>query len=305
MTGPHVLEPADWRPLAAAHRARAEGFTADHLARRRRGKKHPIEDFLFDYYGFRPARLARWHPGPGVGLREAFERADWPFYRVEADVARLDVAAFRAARARGIDWARRVLAGTESREPFFGCFGLHEWAMVYRLPADQVRHQLLPLRVTAGQVAAVVESHEIRCSHYDAFRFFTPDARPRNALQPAPETQPDLEQPGCLHGGVMDLYRWAFKLDPAVPGDLLLDAFELARRARLLDMRSSPYDLRPLGFTNIAIETPEGKAEHVREQRALAAAARPLRRRLLGVLAELGAMNEPTPVGRRPLSAVG
>lgn len=291
-----VLEPEEWRPLAAAHRARAQGLTAAHLARRRRGEKHPIEDFLFEYYGFRPARLARWHPGPGVGLRGASERGDWHFYRVEGEVASLDVEAFRAARGRVIAWASRVLAATDAREPFFGCFGLHEWAMVYRLPPDRVRHQILPLRAGPDEVAAIVESHEIRCSHYDAFRFFTPDARPRNALQPAPETQPDLEQPGCLHGGVMDLYRWAFKLDPAVPGDLLLDAFELARRARLLDMRSSPYDLRPLGLTNIAIETPAGKAEHVREQRALAAAARPLRRRLLGVLDVLGGLGVPDPV---------
>lgn len=294
-----VLQPDEWRPLADAHRQRAEELTRDHLARRRRGIKEPIEDFLFDYYGFRPAQLARWHPGPGVGLAGASERAGWKHYRYAEGVAFLDLDAFRAARGRALDWASRVLAATDAREPFFACFCLHEWAMVYHLPPGQVRHQVLPLRATPDEVAAVVEGHEIRCSHYDAFRFFTPDARPRNTLQPDAEAQPEFEQPGCLHGGAMDLYRWAFKLDPGVPGDLVLGCFELARRARLLDMRSSPYDIGGYGYRNIRIETPDGKAEHVREQRAIADAAKPLRRRLLDVLGTLASASE-TPGQRLP-----
>ena len=55
-----------------------------------------------------------------------------------------------------------------------------------------------------------------------------------------------LEQPGCLHAN-MDLYKWAGKLAPFTPGDLLLDCFELARDIRELDMRASPYDLSGLG----------------------------------------------------------
>ena len=173
----------------------------------------------------------------------------------------------------------RILTATDAAEPQFACFGLHEWAMVYRQSPDQARHQVIGLRATPEEIARVVEGHEIRCSHWDAFRFFTPDARPRNVLQPDAEAQASFEQPGCLHGGAMDLYRWAFKLDPGVPGDLLLDAFELARRARVLDMRSSPYDVRPFRLTNIAIETADGKAEHVAEQRSIADAAALLRRR--------------------------
>lgn len=174
-----------------------------------------------------------------------------------------------------------LLRRMDAREPVFSCFGLHEWAMVYRLDADQVRHQALPLRLAPEQVADVVETHEIRCTHFDAFRFFTDAARPLNVLQPTREGQHDMEQPGCLHGGAMDLYRWAFKLTPAVPSDILMDAFDLARRARELDMRSSPYDVRSLGMVNIPIETPAGKAAHVREQRAIADAARPIRHRLI------------------------
>lgn len=180
-----------------------------------------------------------------------------------------------------------VLSATDSREASFSCFGLHEWAMVYGLDPDQVRHRGLPLRASVQQIKAVVETHEIRCSHYDAFRFFTPGARPLNSLQPRAEEQASFEQPGCLHGGAMDLYRWAFKLDPAIPSELLLDCFDLARRARVLDMRSSPYDVSSLGLANISIETPEGKAEHVREQRAIADAAAPLRRRLIATIERL------------------
>lgn len=276
-----ILDREQWWPRAQAHRERADAATAAHLARRARGEKHPLEDFLFEYYGFRPGHLRRWHPGPDVGLVDAPEHAGWTYYATTDGVTSLDVDAYLARRGQSARFVRDLLARTDSRAPYFGCFGLHEWAMVYRLSPEDVRHQGLPLRVSHAEVDAVVEAHDIRCSHFDAFRFFTPDARPRNALQPDREGQADNEQPGCLHGGSMDLYRWAFKLAPGIPSDLLMDCFDLAREARILDMRSSPYDTEPLGETNIAVETPAGKAEHVRIQRDLAARSMPLRRRLI------------------------
>ena len=127
---------------------------------------------------------------------------------------------------------------------------------------------------------AAVEAHEIRCTHFDAYRFFTPDAAPRNRFAPTRETQPELEQPGCLHAG-MDVYKWAVKLGPLVPGELLLDAFELARDIRYLDMQASPYDMAPWGGEPVRIETPEGKAEYVRRQRAFAERGNALRARIL------------------------
>jgi hypothetical protein len=81
----------------------------------------------------------------------------------------------------------------------------------------------------------------------------------------------------------MDLMKWALKLGPAVPGDLLLDCFELAREIRTLDMRASPYDVSSLGESAVAIETPEGRAEYVAGQRRFAERARKLRARLVGV----------------------
>ena len=106
--------------------------------------------------------------------------------------------------------------GTGSRPGQFGCFGLHEWAMVYR--AAEHRHAV-PLRLGQEGTDAVVEASELRCTHLDAFRFFTPEAVSRNARVATPtglptrEAQADLEQPGCLHAG-MDLYKWAVKLGP-------------------------------------------------------------------------------------------
>ena len=175
-----------------------------------------------------------------------------------------------------------MLSATAGRPAQFGCFGLHEWAMVYRQPAGEIRHDAWPLRLGPAGTDAVVESHRIACSHFDAFRFFTEPARPRNALQPTRQLQPTLEQGGCLHAN-MDLYKWAGKLSPFVPGELLLDCFELARDIRTLDMRASPYDLQALGYQPVQIETPAGKADYAAAQRTFATRAATLRARLVEV----------------------
>jgi hypothetical protein len=125
-----------------------------------------------------------------------------------------------------------------------------------------------------------VESANLRCTHYDAFRFFTPDAVGRNEAALRREDQAAREQPGCLHAG-MDLYKWCYKLVPLADSDLLMRGFELAIDARELDMRASPYDLAGLGYEPVPIETAAGRAEYVRAQSALAERAAPLRAELL------------------------
>ena len=251
-----VLDRTAWTAHQAAHERRVDALLAGRLERARRGERHPVEDFLFTYYSLRPSRLRRWHPGAGVALRDAPERSGW---RDHEDVAgagvTLDVAAWLARRGTAVRHVRDLLAATASRPAHLQCFGLHEWAMVYRLPADDVRHAAWPLRLGAESTDAVVESRAIRCTHHDAFRFFTPQARPLNAVQPRREDQVALEQPGCLHA-TMDLYKWAYKLLPAVPSERVVDAFELAREVRLLDMRASPYDLTALGHEPVPVETP-------------------------------------------------
>lgn len=275
---------ADWAAEASAHAARVDELTAGHRERRARGEKHPVEDFLFEYYGHRPAQLRRWHPGLGVALAEAPEYAAWSGYVVDDDgVARVDDEGVIARRGRAVAFVRGLLEATLSRPPHLGCFGMHEWAMVYRLAPGEQRHEQLPLRLGQAQTDAVVERHQVRCSHFDAYRFFTEPARPLNQLRPTREGQVGLEQPGCLHAG-MDLYKWCFKLSPLIPSALTLDAFELARETRTLDMQASPYDVSGLGLSAVPVETAAGKAEYLERQRELAGRSNALRRRLLEVL---------------------
>ncbi len=277
-----ILHEGEWRAATAAHEARVDDLTAGHRVRRADGRKHPVEDFLFTYYGWTPGRLRRWHPGAGVGLAGAAKapQRDWRYYRVDGDVACVDVAAFLAARGDSVGFIRDLLRQTASRPARLGCFGLHEWAMVYRLEQSDVRHASWSLRLGPEGTDAVVESHQVACSHFDAYRFFTPDAAPRNLLTPTRASQAAYEQPGCLHAG-MDLYKWAMKLSPAVGSDVAMDAFELAREIRELDMRASPYDLRELGYEAVPIETPEGKAAYAAQQRSFATRSQALRGRLL------------------------
>ncbi|MCV7082043.1 non-homologous end-joining DNA ligase LigD, partial [Mycolicibacterium insubricum] len=160
-----------------------------------------------------------------------------------------------------------------------GCFGMHEWAMVYR--SAKPRHTQLPLRLGSAGTDAVLETTGLRCSHYDAFRFFTAAAEPRNETPLSRAAQVDHEQPGCVHTN-MDLAKWSLKLTPLIPAGLLLDCFELAANARVLDMRASPYDLRDLGFAPIRVEEQAGRAEYVRLQSEIADRAAVLRAALIG-----------------------
>ncbi len=278
-----VLDAATWRARRAAHEERVDRWITPHLARRRAGATHPVEDFLFTYYSHRPARLRRWHPGAGVTLTGATEREMGRDYRATPAGVTLDTDAVRARRGDSLPWIRDLLARTAARVPHLGCFGMHEWAMVYRLRPDEVRHESWPLRLSPEATARVVEERGVRCSHFDAYRFFTAPARPLNVLAPTRETQHALEQPGCLHAN-MDLYKWAYKLSPLVPSELVADAFALARDIRALDMRASPYDLSALGYAPVRVETPEGRATYAAAQRGFAERAAVVRDRLIAAL---------------------
>lgn len=287
------LAAAEWHPLAVAHADRADALTAAHRARKQRQERHPIEDFLWTYYSVSPGELRRWHPGADTVLVGAGEeRGSWRHYRVVGDDgtdAAVDLAEFFARRGGTVDYVEGLLTATLERTPKYGCFGLHEWAMVYRMTPEQLRHTALPLRIGHAATDLVVESHPIGCTHFDAYRFFTPEAAPLNTLRPTRETQPELEQAGCLHAG-MDVYKWAAKLGPIVPGEILLDAFVLARDIREVDMRASPYDVTGfLGFdgtalTPIPIETPAGKREYALLQRGFAERGNVIRTRVLAAI---------------------
>lgn len=274
-----ILSATQRQELERAHEDRADRLTKGWRERAGTDVTHPVEDFLFTYYPYRPRLLRRWHPGGNVVLADAAPtgRATWKWYRVHDNDVSVDTDALWAAKGQSIRFITTLLARTAARPGNFGCFGLHEWAMVYRTPEH--RHDV-PLRLGAEVTDQVVEANRITCTHFDAFRFFTPDAVGLNRQSPTRENQPAMEQPGCLHAG-MDVYKWAIKLGPLVPGDLLLDAFELAADIRELDMRASPYDLSAWGYPPVPIETPAGKADYVRQQRSFAVRSNAMRSRLV------------------------
>ncbi|WP_238950867.1 3-methyladenine DNA glycosylase [Mycobacterium sp. IDR2000157661] len=257
------------------HHARVDAFCSSHLHRARTGQTHPVWDFLFTYYSLRPRQLRSWHPGFGVTLagESARPRLSRTGYGWDGDGVAV-TGDHLLARLPTVRFVAGLLRATAARPARLNCFGLHEWAMVYR--AASLRHDSVPLRLGAAGTDAVVESMPLRCSHFDAFRFFTEPAARRNTEQLSRQRQRETEQPGCLHAA-MDLYKWAFKLGPLVPSELVMDALALAADARALDMRASPYDLRDYGFEPIAIETPAGRAEYVRVQQQVAQRAAPLR----------------------------
>jgi hypothetical protein len=288
-----ILAEADWLGRRRAHEERVRVWTDPHQARQARGEKHPTEDFLWEYYSYRASWLRRWHPGPDVVLLgdAAREYLRWPEYELvragpDAEGVRVNCAAFDAKRRDFLEWLRAFLRNTQDRAPAFSCFALHEWAMVYRLAPGDVRHAQLPLRFPPEEIARIVESLPIRCSHFDAFRFFTPEARPLNRLQPERATTAQLEQRGCLHAN-MDLYKWAFKLAPFTPSELIADCFALAHDVRDVDMRASAYDCRSLGLAPIPVETAEGRAEFEHLQRDFAERSQPLRARLIALCERL------------------
>ena len=312
-----VLEESVWHSRRDLHQARVDSWVQPHLRRRKARQSHPVEDFLFTYYSHRPAALRRWHPGFGCIL-SGVDSSSYLTLKGYVGVSTLrqapDIASSTTGAVPGatgvtvpreyVDSQRpllssidRLLTVTSNRPAQLGCFGMHEWAMVYRAEHAGVRHSAWPLRLGATETDDVVDTHRIACSHFDAFRFFTPAAQPLNILQPRHDDRAAFEQPGCLHAG-MDLYKHAFRLSPMICSDLVADCFELARDIRVLDMRASPYDLSTLGYPPVKVETAEGKQEYAAAQRAFAERGQPLRRRLIDECDRLLAAGHLTAVSR-------
>ncbi len=282
-----IIEAPQWSGMEEEHQVEVDSLTAAHRARSFEHRTHPVEDFLFTYYSLRPSQLRRWHPGAGIGLCDAPQRAAWRFHHTltagpeQRSVVTVDAMAFLDARGQSVRFIRDLLRHTAGAVPQFGCFGLHEWAMVFQ--EQDRRHPSWPLRLGREGTDDVIRSQQIKCSHYDAFRFFTPAARGRNLLAPDLASRDRMEQPGCLHAS-MDLYKWTYRLIPIVSSRLLLDCFRFARNVREVDMRASPYDLSALGYRPITIENAAGRAEYVTAQRAFVRSGQLLRTRLLAEL---------------------
>lgn len=269
----------EWERRERAHRVRVASYGEAFVQRRAAGEKHPVWDFLFTYYSFSPNKLMTWCPALGDASCEHLNEGEGEDEETPEGHRRWEWPELPERIRKEAAWVAQLCQNILGKPARFACHGLHEWAMVYRQSAEQVRHGGYELRLPPEALASFLESQQVCCTHYDAFRFYTPEARPMNTLEPRFETRLGMEQGGCLHAN-MDLYKWAYKLWPWIGSDLVADAFEVAAFGRELDMRASPYDLRALGFTPIRIETEEGRAEYRRCQQEFAAMATPVRERL-------------------------
>ncbi|MBC2604988.1 3-methyladenine DNA glycosylase [Pelagicoccus albus] len=274
------IDEASWQARAETHENVVGPYIDAYRYRRSSRTKHPVHDFLFAYYQLNRTVMRRWRPDPTQVLQGEAARQflSDPRYRETEMGVGLDFTAISEKELKRIAWTANLIRAARARPARFNCFGLHEWAMVYK--ADEIRHETTPLRLSKGEVAKVVENGCIRCSHFDAFRFFTPEARPLNELQPQKEDRDSYEQFGCIHFN-MDLYRWSYKGSPWIGSDLMRDCFLLALDARELDMRASPYDLSDYGYEAILIETSEGRERYVIEQKRIHDAGQVLAGRLL------------------------
>lgn len=276
-----ILPEDEWKARKSGHEQRVDELIGDYLKARSAHKKQPVMDFLFEYYAFRPSALRRWSPGLGTGLEVTIPE-DLPELSelvIEDSIAFLNPDLFPEKRIKSTRWILEMLQNTQDKKPMFGCFGMHEWAMVYK--AEKPRHDQVPLRMEPDELANFVDSRPLVCTHFDAYRFFTPEAVPMNKFELSRQEFADTEQPGCIHSN-MDLYKWAHKLYPWIGSGLILEAFELALEARTIDMMASPYDLKEHGLEPIKIETEIGRLEYAKAQEAIFEKGIPVRKKLIG-----------------------
>jgi hypothetical protein len=269
-----------WHTYRDAHYSIVDPWIAPRLERRARQEKHPVDDFLFEYYPISPKKLRNWHPGLGVELEATaldFEELGDSRYVFSDDVISISDS-WLDESLNLFEKIKSFLAITNSRPARSGCFGLHEWAMVLGL--EDVRHEAWPLRLSQSEIRATIDEQGLRCTHFDAFRFFTDEARPMNPLQLVRIDQIEQEQPGCLHAN-MDLYKYAQQIAPLIGSDVVREAFALARDIRLVDMQVAPYELLALGVEPIRVETAEGRAEFVAHQREFSVRAGTIRTRMI------------------------
>lgn len=306
-----ALQEKVWRSRASDHVQRIHGLFGgiSPVEAATSCRHNPIFNFIFTYYfGYKPSDLTRWSPGAHIELsiegdvsavKQLLARADWavkPNRSGKGSRIFLDMSVHRGKKLQSLKHAHNTLVATSRRLPVRTCFGFHEWAMLYDSSGEHSaisgRFQKdLPLRVTQSELNAVVEAPgALQCSHFDAFRFFSDGAKPKNLHTGLSRERQDLyEQPGCVHA-TMDLFKYALRLAPMLPSELLADALAIAIEARVLDMRASPYDLTAAFTTDndlgidpspVMVETQSGRKQYAELQFTLACKAAPIRRALI------------------------
>jgi hypothetical protein len=314
VTSYSTLQSSEWSALAFEHQNLmiellypkldeskinfGKDFTNDLKPRQHLVHEHPVYNFLHRYYRYSTSDLLKYSPGIRVNLKISKEKnihrylnSKYIFYDSNDETYRYDPGSLfneenHFKKICLLQENFNILSATCKRLPHFTCYGLHEWAMLFSNKSTNVtmdRHQNLKLRVSQDVIDELVTNFPIRCTHFDAFRFFHPDAQPLNFIDPlTKQNRIEYEQPGCIHAN-MDLFKYAFQLYPFLPSALLRASLEIAIKARKIDMRASPYDVSHVRGCEspLCVETVQGRQQYVIEQKNLFKDALSLRKALL------------------------
>ena len=252
---------------------------------------HPVYNFLHSYYRYSAEELKLFSPGIlssaplEISSSEDLSMLHQKFLSSSTSLAQYQVPRQPLEPSGRYGWvrlskSRDILQATSNRQPFLACFGLHEWAMLFK--SNEKKQPSLSLRVPQSKIDEVV-AQGTYCTHFDAFRHFSQTAMPLNSNPSLTrDTQVETEQPGCIHA-TMDLFAFAHKIYPLSSSSLLRRSLQLALKARKIDMRASPYDVSKFDGCEIpiCIETADGRKQYADEQLALAQEAAPLREEIL------------------------
>ena len=250
--------------------------------------EHPIYNFIHRYYSYSLKQIKLYSPGINIKL-ESSTKDD---LNVLLSPDNFDIIknqycskTISIKKKKKLLRNQEILLQTTLNTPHFSCFGLHEWAMLAIGDGQESRHQSLPLRVSQETIDKIVKMKgSIRCTHYDAFRFFHPDVQDYNEISLSRNNQKDYEQGACVHA-TMDLFKYAYEIYPFISAELLRKCLSVSLKARHIDMRASPYDCSQIDGVDdpIKIETAEGRKQYATEQEKLYQLSVPLRIQLLEV----------------------
>ena len=270
--------------------------------------KHPIYNFLHTYYQYSFKAIELYSPGINIilqdaygdnGINELVSNKYCKYLNNDVYYTPSCIPSTTKKEKQHITFLKHnhnILRKTHQRSPFFGCFGMHEWAMVYdpdyssttttTATAEYMnkykQQKYLNFRISQSIINNVVSNSNLRCTHFDAWRFFQDDARIQNKHHLERYNQEEYEQPGCIHAN-MDLFKCATDIYPLIPSTLLLSCLELAINSRTIDMRASPYDVSSYSGCEdaIEIETNIGRQLYIKEQEKIYQQSIPIRHELL------------------------
>ncbi len=172
----------------------------------------------------------------------------------------IDPAALPMHRRQFVEWLRDLLTTMQTRPPVLRLLWNARVGDGIPTDAGTGAPQCVAAAFSSGRTGAHCRAGADLLHAFRRVSFFH---RSGPAVEPAPARPRDGRAtragrlPACEYGSLQMVLQTRRRLRPA---ELIADCFELARDIRETDMRASPYDLRALGFTPIAIETPSKAA---------------------------------------------